>query len=81
MTTQDMYSMFSPIFMQLLPYFVCALLGVDSMRVGLAEDNRLSGTYFFDIVITRKWPSKLCKVLFTTYVCSFYPMFRVCCLG
>ena len=35
--------------MSFFPYFVCALLGVDSLRGGLAEGNRIC---FFDILIT-----------------------------
>ena len=32
--------MFKPVFMEFLPYFVC-VLGVDSLRGGLAEGNRI----------------------------------------
>ena len=36
--------------MSFFPYFVCALLGVDSLRGGLAVGNRISETDFFDIL-------------------------------
>ena len=36
--------------MSCFPYFVCALLGVDSLRGGLAEGNRISETDFFHIL-------------------------------
>ena len=31
--------------MSFFPYFVCALLGVDSLRGGVAEGNRISKTF------------------------------------
>ena len=33
--------MFYAVFMSFFPYFVCAWLGVDSLRGGLAEGNRI----------------------------------------
>ena len=33
--------------MSLFPYFVCALLGVDSLRGGLAEGNRICVVYIY----------------------------------
>ena len=34
--------------MQFSPYFGCVLLGVDSVRGGLAKGNRITVTDFFD---------------------------------
>ena len=34
--------------MSLFPYFVCALLGVDSLRGGLAEGNRITSQRLLD---------------------------------
>ena len=34
--------------MSFLPYFVCALLGVDSLRGGLAEGNRITPQRLLD---------------------------------
>ena len=40
--------MFSAVFMSFFPYFVCALLGVDSLRGGLAEGNRITSQRLLD---------------------------------
>ena len=34
--------------MSFFPYFVCALLGVDSLRGGLAEGNRITSQRLLD---------------------------------
>ena len=36
-----------------IPYFGCVLLGIDSLRGGLAEGNRIFETGFYDIVTTQ----------------------------
>ena len=48
MTIQDTQSMFQPVFMEFLPYFMCALLGVESLRGGLAEGNRITSQRLLD---------------------------------
>ena len=55
--------------MQFLPYLGCVWLGVESLRGGLAEGNRISETCFFDIVITQNDHSSSVKhVLGCIYV-------------
>ena len=44
--------MFQAVFMSFFHYFVCALLGVDSLRGAFAEGNSIFKTCFFDIVTT-----------------------------
>ena len=39
--------------MQFLPYLGCVWLGVESLRGGLAEGNRIFKTGFYDVVITQ----------------------------
>ena len=56
------------------PYFGYVLLGVDSLRGGLAEGNRIFETYFFDIVTTQNdHPSYGKHVLGRIYV--FFTLF------
>ena len=57
--------------------FGCALLGVDSLRGGLAEGNRISKTDFFDILTIRNQISHVKDVLDPLYV--FFTPFG--CLG
>ena len=60
--------------MSLFPYFVCALLGVDSLRGGLAEGNRIFETCFFDTVTTQNdHPRYVKHVLGRIYV--FFTLF------
>ena len=46
--------------MSFFPYFVCVLLGVDSLQGGLAEGNRIFAKHFFDIVTT--YNDEICYV-------------------
>ena len=46
--------MFQAVFLQCLPYFGCVLLGVDSLRGGLAKGNRIFQIRFFFEVLCRR---------------------------
>ena len=55
--------------MSFFPYFVCALLGVGSVRGGLAEGNRIFETDFFDtLTIQNDQISHVKHVLAPLYV-------------
>ena len=55
--------------MSFFPYFVCALLGVDSLRGGLAEGNKIFPSPFGANVLCVFWtifaPNNLWDCLFT----------------
>ena len=62
------------------PYFGCVLLGVDSLRGGLAEGNGISETDFFEILTIQN--DQICylkHVLAPLYV--FFTPFGCCCWG
>ena len=61
-----------------IPYFGCVLLGIDSLRGGLAEGNIISETDFFDtLTIQNDQISHVKHVLAPFYV--FFTLFG--CLG
>ena len=60
--------------MQFLPYLGCVWLGVESLRGGLAEGNRISETDFFDtLTIQNDQISHVKHVLAPLYV--FFTVF------
>ena len=60
--------------MLFFPYFVYALLGVDFMRGGLAEGNRIFKTSFYDIVITQYDHPRYVKHVLGR-ICVFFTLF------